>query len=134
MYSIEESEGGPFVDWCKDYNEIKMIKFSPSGQYMLLATSDNLIVMVDAIEGHEKMRFSSFMNESSIIECCFSPDSHFVASGSENGLVHVWGVDGKEVAKLSSHVEKVSCLKFSPTRCMLASAGRNVTLWVPDTK
>ena len=57
-----------------------------------------------------------------------------MASGSENGTVHVWGVDGKEVAKLNSHVEKVSCLKFSPTRGMLASAGTNVTLWLPDIK
>ena len=48
--------------------------------------------------------------------------------------MHVWGVDGKEVAKLNSHVEKVSCLKFSPTRGMLASAGTNVTLWLPDIK
>ena len=39
------------MDWCKDYNEIKMIKFSPSARYMLLATSENLIIMMDAIEG-----------------------------------------------------------------------------------
>jgi hypothetical protein len=39
-----------------------------------------------------------------------------------------------EVAKLQSHVEKVTFVKFSPTRCLLASAGRNLTLWLPDPK
>ena len=57
-----------------------------------------------------------------------------MVSGSESGTVHVWGTDGTEVVKLSSHIEKVSLVKFSPKHCLLASAGRNVTLWQPDMK
>lgn len=71
---------------------------------MLLATSDNSIIMLDAFEGNELYKFTSFLNESSIIECSFTPDSKFILSGSENGTVHVWNTEGKEVAKLNSHV------------------------------
>ena len=74
------------------------------------------------------------MNESSIIECSFSPNSQFVLSGSENGLIHVWNTEGEEVTKLSSHIEKVPFVKFSPKHCLLATGGRNVTLWLPDAK
>lgn len=80
------------------------------------------------------MKFTSFLNESSIIECSFSPDSKFVFSGSENGLVHAWSVKGEEVVKLNSHVEKVAFVKFSPTNFLLVSGGRNVTWWLPDLR
>lgn len=98
---------------------------------MMLATSENSIVLLDAFSGNERMRFTNFLNESSLVECAFSPDSQFVVSGSENGLVHVWKTSGEIVTALASHVEKVSFFKFSPTHALLASAGRNITLWLP---
>lgn len=110
------------------------MRFSPNGEYLVLATSDNSIILLDAFEGNELFKFTNFLNESSIIECNFTPDSKFIVSGSENGMVHVWNIQGNDIAKLSSHVEKVSLVKFSPTRCLLASAGRNLTLWLPDMK
>lgn len=100
----------------------------------MLATSDNSIVLLDAFEGDELFKFTNFVNESSIIECSFTPDSRYVLSGSENGVVHVWNTEGAEIAKLTSHVEKVSFVKFSPAHCLIASAGRNVTLWEPESK
>ena len=70
------------------------MKFSPNGEYLVLATSDNSIILLDAFEGNELYKYTNFMNESSIIECSFTPDSKFILSGSENGLVHVWNTQG----------------------------------------
>jgi len=109
------------------------MKFSSNGETMILATADNSIVLLDAFEGNELYKFTNFLNESSIIECSLTPNSKFILSGSENGFVHVWSSAGEEVAKLTSHIEKVSFVKFSPKHCLMASAGRNVTLWLPDT-
>lgn len=134
LYAVNDCETGPFADWKLDYNEIKVLKFSNNGKLLLLATADNSLVLLDAYEGTEIRKLTSFLNESSVIECSFTPDSGFVLSGSENGLVHIWGVDGEEVGKLASHVEKVSSLKFSPNMCLMVSAGRNVTWWLPDPK
>lgn len=90
LYGMDDCESGPFAEWRKDYNEIKMMKFSPNGECVLLATSDNSIVLLDAFKGTELFKFTTFLNESSIIECSFTPDSNYIISGSENGLVHVW--------------------------------------------
>jgi hypothetical protein len=52
LYGVKDCETGPFADWRKDYNEIKIMKFSNDGFLLLLATSDNSIVLLDAFEGH----------------------------------------------------------------------------------
>lgn len=48
LYGLEGCETGPFADWRKDYNEIKIMRFSNNGERILLATSDNSIVVLDA--------------------------------------------------------------------------------------
>jgi COMPASS component SWD2 len=70
------------------------MKFSPNGEYLVLSTSDNSIILLDAFAGSELFKFTNFLNESSIIECSFTPDSKFIISGSENGVVHVWNTHG----------------------------------------
>lgn len=48
LYGTEDCETGPFADWRKDYNEVKLMRFSANGKLMMLATSDNSIVLLDA--------------------------------------------------------------------------------------
>lgn len=80
---MKECEGGPFRDWSLDkYSEIKIMKFSSDGDLLLIATTDNMIVLLDAYHGTEKYKFTSFLNESSIIECSFTPDTKYIVSGS----------------------------------------------------
>lgn len=110
------------------------MKFSNCGDLLLIATSDNMIVLLDAFDGIEKYNLTSFINESSIIECSFTPDTKYIVSGSEDGPVHVWSIDGKEITQLKSHIEKVFFVKFSPTHCLLATGGRNIVWWLPDLK
>ena len=68
------------------------MKFSNCGDLLLLATSDNIIVLLDAFDGNQKYKLTNFLNEASIIECSFTPDSKYIVSGSENGVIHVWSV------------------------------------------
>lgn len=108
LFSAEKCSDGPFSDWkLEKYSEIKMLKFSNCGDLILIATSDNMIVLLDAYEGKEKYNLTSFLNESSIIECSFTPDTKYIVSGSENGLVHVWSIDGQEITQLKSHIENI---------------------------
>lgn len=108
------------------------MKFSKCGDLLLLAFSDNMILLLDAFDGKTKHKLTSFINEASIIECSFTPDSEYIVSGSENGVIHVWTVEGKEVVQLKSHIEKVFYVKFSPVHCMMASGGRNIVWWQPS--
>ena len=96
LFAKEKCETGPFADWKLDnYSDIKIMKFSKCGDLLLLAFSDNVILLLDAFEGKTKHKLTSFVNEASIIECSFTPDSEYIVSGSENGVIHVWTVEGK---------------------------------------
>lgn len=52
LFDIEKCEAGPFADWRLDkYSEIKIMKFSQCGDLLLIATTDNTIVLLDAFDG-----------------------------------------------------------------------------------
>jgi COMPASS component SWD2 len=95
LFSAEKCEEGPFKDWKPKYSTIKIIKFSNCGNLLLIATTDKMIVLLDAYKGVEKYKLTSFLNESSIIECSFTPDTKYIVSGSEDGVIHVWSIDGQ---------------------------------------
>jgi COMPASS component SWD2 len=82
-----------------------VLKFSSCGKLLLCATLDNLVVILDAFEGNELNRFTNFQNENSIIECSLTPDSRYVVSGSESGVVHVWSLNPSEkIIELTGHI------------------------------
>jgi COMPASS component SWD2 len=78
-------------------------------------------------------KFTSFSNENSLtIEVSFTPDSNYIVSGSENGLVHIWDIKtGDEIIRLEGHIKAVRCVKFSPTHLLMASGCKNVIFWIP---
>lgn len=84
LFSIANCvEKGAFEDWkLMNYSEIKLMKFSSCGNLILLGTSDNLIILLDAFKGEEKYKLTNFINEASIIECSFTPDTKYILSGS----------------------------------------------------
>jgi len=53
LYDLKKYEDGCFTSWKYDCSEIKMLKFSNSGLYILCATAENLILVVDAYNGLE---------------------------------------------------------------------------------
>jgi len=75
--------------------EIRNLKFSPNGKFILLATRQNLIMLMDAFNGTIIKRFEGnfsgvntndhmLLQHSTYIESGFSPDSKYVISGSAN--------------------------------------------------
>jgi len=59
----------------------------------------------------------------------FSPDSHFVATGSEEGQVRTWHVTtGQPVSTWVSHQCQVNALAWSPDGTTLAAAGSDMTV------
>ncbi len=60
-----------------------------------------------------------------------SPDGRFVASGTQDPLVHVWDLDDESnEVNLTGYAGKVSVLAWSTARALLATgAGAGVVLW-----
>ena len=115
------------------------MKFSPDGQFILLGTTENIIVLIDSFEGKLKHKFQTNFNElgtGSILEAGFSPDSRYLVTGSEASKqkIVVWNIEtGQEVKLLDFHPTTVSAVKFSHVYCMLISACQNLVVWIPDS-
>jgi len=133
LYDIEKYSEGSFNSWNVECPEIRMMKFSNSGTYLLLSTVENCILILDAYEGSVKRKFTSYSNESSLtIEASFTPDSKYVVSGSEDGAVVAWSVEsGQEVARLEGHLKPSLNVKFNPSHVLMASGCKNLILWLP---
>ena len=72
-----------------------------------------------------------------VAACAFTPDSHFVISGSTDGHLRIWDAKfghGKELAyELDGHDLGVCCCEFSPK---YGTAGKLFTVhqWNKDNK
>jgi WD40 repeat protein len=68
----------------------------------------------------------------SITSIAFSPDSKYLASGSQDKTVKLWSVESqKEVTSLLGHNNKITSVTFSPDGKYLASGSQDKTvkLW-----
>lgn len=85
LFNSTNYENKPFsIFTIEDTPEIKSMKFSYDGAYILLSTTDNVIVLIEAFEGKMMHKFTGNFNESgSLLEAGFSPDSKYVITGSE---------------------------------------------------
>lgn len=136
LYDVKKfkDEDSPFADWRIDQvPEVTQIKFSNSGEYMLLATVQNKIILLDAYEGKLLAEFGGFVNQTGgYLEAGFTPDSRSIVGGSEDGTIFVWDLEKRiEICKLEGHIKPSRHVKFSPTHIMMASACQNVLFWIP---
>lgn len=68
-------------------------------------------------------------------ECCVCCDIafRFVVSGCHDRKLRAWNCEnGAEIAAWPGHIGLPICLKWSLTRCLVASACSGVALWIPD--
>jgi WD40 repeat protein len=136
LYDADNVLKSPFKVFKVDCvsSEIKQLKFTNDGLYIICTTVDNLVLVIDAFEGTIVKRLTGEINESDIfIKADVSADSKYVAIGSESGNVIVWNIaTGNTVTVLESHPQTSWCVKFSPRHTLLATACTNLILWHPS--
>ena len=110
------------------------VEFSPDGHSLLGSTSSDAIFILDAYEGDVKQIFTQRRNpRKAVLQASFTPDSRYVLAGGEDGAVHVFSVEGPEVAVLRGHSGPVRNVMWNPQYASFASSCENLALWIPNT-
>lgn len=131
------------------------IEFSNDGKHMLIATTGAGHYVIDAFDGsfkHYCVR-PHFSNSSSRAapgsslsglpkgqgDACFSPDGRYLIGGSgSEGSMLAWDMEtGSEDGRLGSFVQlpaagRHELVGYNPRTNMMASADRDVVMWLPD--
>ena len=137
LFDSRAFDKGAFATFKATYDvpfEWGSIKFSPDGHSILCPTTSDAVFLLDAFEGDMKQIFTQRKNpRRAVFEASFTPDSRYVLSGGEDGTVHIWSVDGPEVALLRGHAGPVRNVLWNPQYASMASSCENLALWIPNT-
>ena len=90
-----------------------------------------------ALHTFEKTIFSNFFDVFGFDSIIFSPNGKLIAA-NDNQDIKLWNVaTGKEIAKLSGHSDKVTCVAFDPQNSRIiasCSYDKTIKLWDIDSK
>jgi COMPASS component SWD2 len=138
LYDLRKWDEGPFIDFESNVtnSEPTVLKFSGDGRSLLVGAAEPhpRIQLLDAFNGRLQTLCRGHANDQAYeLDACFSPDSQYVLSGSEDATIHIWERStGNPVHVLHGHSTHLRALGFNPQYAMLVSACQNVVFWQPD--
>lgn len=135
LYNASCYERGTFMINMIESHPVTQMIFSSDGKNILLTTKDTKqLVLLDAYTLNKRRTFGPIaenISQSLSLTGAFSPDGRYVAASIEFGGIIIWDLEGNEVAKIDGHPEMPSQIRFSPRYPLLASACKNLILWLP---
>ncbi|NET36546.1 MAG: hypothetical protein F6K19_31715, partial [Cyanothece sp. SIO1E1] len=121
--------------------EVKSVSFSPDGQIIASAGTDNTIKLwnlegrqLEAFASRLKCNFSGDGHCDYVNSISFSPDGQHIASASGDDTIKVWDLNGNLLHTLEGHTKAVVSVDFSPNSPILASASDDETIKLWNTK
>ena len=130
-----ESKGPATLSTLKGHTEtVYSVAFSPDGQWLVSASKDRTVKMVETATGKSLLTFSGM--DQDVLTVAVSPDGkQIVSSGLESQLFWWNPKTGERVRRQNGHGVAVHEVCFSKDGKRVASAGadRTVRLWASDT-
>jgi WD40 repeat protein len=109
------------------------LAFSPNGELLATATTDNEICLWQVADGRKVMVCQGHTGW--VHSVAFSPCGTLLASGSEDETIRLWDIQtGQCVATLEGHTNWVWSVTFSPDGSTLASGSNDHTIRVWQVK
>ena len=118
----------PFYSLKMRHNHsVNDVKFSPSGQKILTASSDKTAKLWD-LKGN---LLKTFPHASIVYYGEFSPDGTVILTVSGGNRVKLWDLQGNLIARLDKHSGMITTAVFSPdgSKILTASADETAKLW-----
>jgi WD40 repeat protein len=107
------------------------LAYSPDGRWLAVRAEDDVTVLLLDAQTHETAaRFTG--HEKVIWSAVFSPDSHCLATCSQDRTVRLWQIDSGACRVLHGHTDEVFAVAFHPDGTRLATAGRDRAIWLWD--
>lgn len=107
------------------------LDISPDNKWLAAGRADEKISLIDLDSKREQLNFNLSAGE--IFTVAFSPNSKFLAMGTQNGLVTVWRVLTELSYPAAYHESDIFALEFSPNGEWLVSVGQDGTARVSRT-
>jgi len=70
------------------------LAFSPDGTLLFMAYTPETVMVYDVSNPSEAIELLTFNNDSGIQAIAVSPDGRMIATGHEDGVIRLWGIDG----------------------------------------
>jgi WD40 repeat protein len=109
---------------------VTSVAFSPDGQRLASASSDQTVKLWDATSGQETRTLDGHTN--GVTNVAFSPDGQRLAAGGPDGSVKLWDTGtGQGTRTLRGHTTVVQSVAFGPDgrRLAAASLDGSVKVW-----
>ncbi|KJE94136.1 WD-repeat protein [Capsaspora owczarzaki ATCC 30864] len=119
--------------------EVTSVESSSSGSQLVVAFKDNSNRLFDLRMMRPVRRFRGHQNTSkSFIRAGFGPTQDLIASGSEEGSIHIWDLkSGNVLQRLEGHSGVVYSARWNARQSLIASCSDDYTVktwWYDDTR
>jgi WD40 repeat protein len=129
-------KNNPMQKFKSQHHLTRLAKLVVSTAVLLLFGAECLSIQTASSQYAEDLSaaFSSKLGKQKIkvqTVVTFSPDGQTLASASDNGVVKLWNLNGKQIATLTGHRNGVNSISFSPDGNRIVTAGndKTVKLW-----